>query len=182
MIIEPIDNGQQQQVVEEVQRYVRLASSHYRKPFGDIDVVFNLKGRAAGIYRVHYEGTWFKSPRRQIRFNPWLFAKYAEDSWSNTIPHEVAHYIADCRYGLHNIKPHGSEWQSIMLDFGAEPTVRADYDLTGIPIRRTQRFTYQCGCREVALSTYRHKKIQQGTQVYQCRQCDQPLTLADASE
>ncbi|MEO0443701.1 MAG: SprT-like domain-containing protein [Pseudomonadota bacterium] len=179
MIIQPIDLLQQDKVIAEVQRYIEMASSLYKKRFNTIDVVFNLRGRAAGIYRVYFKRDWLKTKQQQIRFNPWLFAKYPEDSWQNTIPHEVAHYIADCLYGLDKIKPHGKEWQAVMLDFGAEPTVRADYDLSGIPVRQTRRYQYQCACRQVELSHYRHKKIQQGLQVYQCRDCYQPLSLVD---
>ena len=147
--IQPIDAPKQQEVKHEVSRYIRLASQQYHRRFADIDVVFNLRGKTAGIYRVYRDKGLFGKVKRQIRFNPWLFSKYAEDSWRNTVPHEVAHYIADCRYGLANIKPHGVEWQQIMRDFDAVPKVRANYDLTGIPTRNIRRYDYACGCREV---------------------------------
>jgi SprT protein len=184
-MIQPIDDDQQQQVVSEAHRYIALASNLYQQQFSDIDIVFNLRGRAAGIYRCYYDqqsrsqilGRWLSKKRQQIRFNPWLFAKYPQDSWDNTIPHEVAHYITDCLYGLSKIKPHGVEWKKIMADFGAEPSVRANYDLAGIPVRRVQRYSYACDCREVELTAYRHKKIQSGIQEYRCRKCLQPLVL-----
>ncbi len=180
-IIEPIDPETQQRVIEEVYRYIQLASVIYNDSFADVDVVFNLRGRAAGIYRTYYpkrQGEekkqmfrWFSKPQQQIRFNPWLFAKYPADSWDNTIPHEVAHYISDCLYGLNNIKPHGNEWRAIMQAFGAKPVVRGDYSLEGIPTRRVQRYRYQCECRDVELTTYRHKNIQRGIHEYRCRDC-----------
>ena len=139
--------------------------------------MFDLRGKAAGIYRVYRQKGLFGKVERQIRFNPWLFRKYAEDSWRNTIPHEVAHYIADCRYGLTNIRPHGLEWQQIMRDFGAVPSVRANYNLTGIPTRNVRRYDYACACRRVELTSYRHKKIEAGSQKYFCRSCQQPLRL-----
>lgn len=198
-LIQPICEQQQARVITEVQRYIALAAVHYDRSFENIEVVFNLRGRAAGIYRTYYDknndknnnakhdkrplfAPWIapKRLRRQIRLNPWLFAKYPEDSWCNTIPHEVAHYVSDCLYGLNRIKPHGKEWRQIMQDFGAEPTVRADYDLTGIPVRRTRRYAYACDCRQVELSSYRHAKIQRGLQVYHCRDCLQPLMLQSA--
>ncbi|MGH1485828.1 MAG: SprT-like domain-containing protein [Cellvibrionaceae bacterium] len=190
-IIEPIDEQQQQRVIAETHRYIGLASKLYQANFSPISIVFNLRGRAAGIYRCYYDnhstkGRFLKkllsqkqSPQKQqIRFNPWLFAKYPEDSWDNTIPHEVAHYITDCRYGLSKIRPHGVEWKQTMRDLGAEPIVRADYDLSGIPIKRVQRYSYSCQCREVELTAYRHKKIQRGLQEYRCKDCLQSLVLS----
>jgi SprT protein len=176
-VIQAIDQYYQRKVIAETQRYIAMAATLYSHSFAEIDVVFDLKGRTAGMYRCYRQQGWFTQKRRQIRFNPWLFAKYPEDSWSNTIPHEVAHYIADCRYGLQNIKPHGEEWRQIMRELGAVPSVRANYDLAGIPTRRIQRYGYQCACRAVELTIYRHKKVQQGVQQYVCRDCSQTLVF-----
>lgn len=182
-IIDPIDAVQQRRVEREVERYLLMAQSLYAQKFAVIDVLFDLKGRAAGMYRVKTMG---RSRRhifsktvpveRVIRFNPWLFAKYPEDSWDNTIPHEVAHYISDCLYGIHNVRPHGQEWQAIMRNFGAKPIVRGDYDLASIPIRQTRKYPYRCACRTVDLSSYRHKKVQRGLQRYRCRECATDLS------
>lgn len=174
MEIQPIPTEQQNKVKAEVDRYRQLANRQYQSQFEPIEVVFNLRGRTAGMYKVKIVG---REEFRQIRFNPWLFAKYEEDSWLNTIPHEVAHYIADCLYGFSRIKPHGREWQQIMKGFGAEPVVRANYDMSGIPTRQVRRFGYRCGCRLIELSSHRHKKIQRGVQQYLCRECRQPLVL-----
>lgn len=168
MFVDPIDTKMQCRVVAEVERCLGIAAQSFGQTFAMIPVTFDLKGRAAGMYRV-------RGSERVIRFNPWLFAKYPEDSWHNTVPHEVAHYVADCIYGLGRIKPHGPQWQHIMQLLGAEPTVRANYDLSGIPVRQIKRYHYRCQCREVQLTTYRHKKIQQGQQRYRCRDCGSDL-------
>ena len=189
--IEPIDTTRQLEAIERVQYYIDLASSLYQQKIPAIDVVFNLRGKAAGMYRCFRPNKCARSgilnvlsssgstasTRRQIRFNPWLFAKYPKDSYDNTIPHEVAHYISDCLYNLNNIKPHGCEWKTIMRDFGAEPNVRAKYTLEGIPVRNTKSYDYQCSCRQVGLTSYRHRKIRQGIQQYRCRDCQQTLVL-----
>lgn len=194
--IQPINEAMQQRVIIEVQRYIDVASELYKKRVEPVDVVFDIKGRSAGIYRYYYTKknpkkesgdlvnhyflqNWFPKKRQQIRFNPWLFSKYPEDSWRNTIPHEVAHYISDCLYGLKNIKPHGKEWKKIMHDFKAEPLVRGDYDLGGIPTRQIRRFPYRCSCREVALTSIRHNKVQRGQQEYRCRDCSEKLILVE---
>ncbi len=174
-LVTPIGLATQQCVIDEVQRYIRLAGEQYHRAFESIDVVFDLKGKTAGMYRVKRLPSQVlgvpSSVVRHIRFNPWIFAKYSDDSWHNTIPHEVAHYIVDCLYGLGAVKPHGSQWQSVMAGFGAVASVRARYDLTGIPMRKVKHYPYQCLCRRVDLSSYRHNKIQRGVQSYRCRDC-----------
>ncbi len=184
--VTPIDEIMQYKVAAEVKRYLQLAQSLYDQTFDPIEVLFDIKGKAAGMYRVKRQlpakrasknilqrltTSHTVSTERVIRFNPWLFAKYPQDSWSNTIPHEVAHYLVDCLYGYHRVKAHGNEWQQVMRDLGAEPIVRANYDLSGIPQRRVKRYTYACDCRHVELSAYRHNKIRQGLQRYRCRDC-----------
>jgi SprT protein len=192
----PIDIAKQLQVADEVNRYLAIAESVYQQSIPAIPVLFDLKGKTAGMYRVKTSRSISKprksknilssimldvltsgtTSERQIRFNPWLFTKYPEDSWSNTIPHEAAHYIADCLYGINRIRPHGNEWRKVMRDLGAEPIVRANYDLAGIPTRQIKRYPYQCTCRTVDLTAYRHKKIQSGLQRYRCRDCSAELS------
>jgi len=201
-MVAPIHKEQQQRVVQEVNRYLRIAEAAYAREFADIPVLFDIKGKVAGMYRLRVakakarkSATWLSrvaraslsdlgnaadaSEERCIRFNPWLFAKYPEDSWMNTIPHEVAHYVTDCLHGIQHIRPHGEEWREVMRAFGAAPTVRAHYDLAGIPIRRIKRYAYRCNCRTVQLSAYRHNKIQSGQQRYRCRECAAELVLQD---
>lgn len=191
-MIQPIGVEAQAQAAERVQYYIDLASRCYKQKIPPIDVVFNLRGKAAGMYRCYLPrtsvGIGFLSGlrgvkpsvsfNRQIRFNPWLFAKYPKDSYDNTIPHEVAHYVSDCLFNLKNIKPHGNEWKAIMGKFGAEPLVRGNYTLEGIPIRQVKRYDYSCACRQVALTGYRHRKIQQGIQEYRCRDCQEVIALS----
>lgn len=169
MLIEPIDNQQQLRIIDEVERYLSLAGIIHNVTFASIDVRFDLKGKAAGMYRVKQVG--HNSYQRVLRFNPWLFAKYPEDSWQNTVPHEVAHYIVDCLYGFANVRPHGQEWRVVMECLGAQPLVTANYDLEGIPIKQMKRYAYRCGCREVLVSSQRHRKIQASDAIYRCRDC-----------
>ncbi len=170
-MIEPIDKTQQALVRQETLRYVRLASDLYGREFPSVPVDFDLKGGSAGMFRVRQHDA-------RIRYNPWLFAKYFEDNFSGTVPHEVAHYIVHCQYGLHRVKPHGPEWLAVMADFGADPSVTGDFDLAGIPTRQQRRFRYQCLCREHQLTTRRHNTIQRGQARYECRLCRGPLVLA----
>lgn len=167
-LVEPIHLQQQQQVVAITQHYVMRAEALFNRTFASIPVLFNLKGRAAGMYRV-------KRGKREIRYNPYLFAKYYDDNLATTIPHEVAHYVTDVLYGLSRIRPHGKEWQVVMQMFGADASRTCHYDLEGIPVRRLQWHEYGCGCEVYKLTAHRHRRIQSGRTRYFCRNCGNEL-------
>jgi len=171
MTVAPITRLQQEEVVSATGRCIRRAEKLLGQEFELPAVMFDLQGRAAGMYRVC-------STRRQIRYNPYIFGKFFADNLANTVPHEVAHFLTDVLYGLRNVRPHGREWQAVMHKLGAEPTVTCRYDLTGVPLRRQQRFSYHCACSTHAVSTVRHNRVQRGVGKYVCRQCRTPLVFA----
>ncbi|MGB5607304.1 MAG: SprT-like domain-containing protein [Gammaproteobacteria bacterium] len=173
MPIAPIDAQQQERVVAETHRCIRRAGRLLASGFQMVPVRFELQGRAAGMYRVH-------KGERVIRYNPYIFSKYFDDSLANTVPHEVAHYITEVLYGLVNVRPHGREWQNIMRMLGAEPSVTCRYDLTGIPLRRQRHFIYRCACTRHALSAVRHKRSSSGKARYYCRHCRKPVIFSGA--
>lgn len=166
--ISPINETLKSQVVDKTQYYVELASRLFTKRFAAIPVNFALTGRAAGMYHVN-RGSRF------IRYNPYIFAKYFDDNLKNTVPHEVAHYIADVVFGIKNIKPHGKEWRAIMASFGVEAKASCHYNLSGIPQRRHRRFQYHCRCRDYEITTRRHNMIVRGERLYRCPLCRQQL-------
>lgn len=168
MDIQPIDRQQQGSVIEKTHYYIEKASKIYQCRFELVIVDFDLKGRAAGMYQRKREKT-------VIRYNPYLFAKYFVDNFKTTIPHEVAHYIADMMFK--NIRPHGKEWREIMLAFDADASRTCDYDLEGIPIRVHQRYIYRCPCMTHEITSRRHNKIQKNRARYHCKKCNQILTL-----
>ena len=169
--IQPISARREQQVRLKTGEYVRQASRLYHQNLPMIPVLFDLKGRAAGMYRV-------ENTERIIRYNPYLFSKYFDDNVATTVPHEVAHYVVDMLYGAARVKPHGIEWQQVMLSLGAEPMVTGNYDMSGIPVRRQQRHTYRCACTLHRISAARHNKILRGQARYYCRNCKSALTSA----
>ena len=166
--IEPITESEQQRVIEETNRYIQYAADYYERTFNDIPVLFDLTGRAAGMYRI-------KAGQRVIRYNPYVFSKYFDDNFSDTIPHEVAHYVTDILFGLKRIRPHGREWKSVMQIFGVAANRTANYDLSGLPMRKHQIFIYHCGCQNFELTSRRHNKIIRGTGHYLCRECGSKL-------
>ena len=171
VMIEPIDNGARERVIRETERYISMAENLYRRQFPRIPVHFDLSGSSAGMFKI-------KGSDSRIRYNPWLFAKYFEENLSGTVPHEVAHYIVHCLYGLHRVRPHGPEWRAVMADFGADASVTGDFDLTGIPTRQHRRFRYRCDCREHQVTTRRHNLVSGGKARYACRLCNGELVYA----
>lgn len=175
VLTEPIGINQQKEVVEATADYVEQAQNLFNIDFSQITVRFDLKGKAAGMYRV-------KKGESVIRYNPYLFAKYFYDNLAVTVPHEVAHYITDRVYDLRKIRPHGEEWKALMAEFGADASRTCNYDLEGIPRRVFQRFPYRCACSRHDLTTRRHNQIQRGKKLYFCRQCGSPLVRRDEAK
>jgi len=175
MKIEPIQQQQQQQVCAVTLDFIQRASRYYDRQFKAIPVLFDLTGRAAGMYCV-------KAGKKYIRYNPYLFSKYYNDSLSDTIPHEVAHYISDELYGLRSIRPHGAEWKSVMQLFGVAAKATGNYDLSGIPTRQHKRINYYCGCDTYQFTTKRHNQVIRGIANYACRKCGEVLVILPDSE
>lgn len=170
-MIEPIGKMQQQTVITASNRYLRQAEDLFECHFDDVDILFDLSGRCAGMLKVS-EG------HCQVRYNPWIFAKYFADNLANTVPHEIAHYVIYQLYPRRRLRPHGTEWKTLMAAFGADASVTGNYDLSGIPQRSQRRFTYLCDCREHQFSTRRHNQVQKGTYRYRCHHCRADLVAA----
>lgn len=169
--IAPIDSRQQQQVVERTHHYIKRAGEIFGRRFDAIPVLFNLRGRSAGMYRV-------RNRQRQIRYNPHLFAKYFEDNLAVTVPHEVAHYVIDCVYGMRRVRPHGAEWKNLMREFGADDSRTCRYDLSGIPVKSEKRYDYHCGCKTHQLTARRHNKVLKKRIYYVCKSCNGKLAYS----
>jgi len=169
--IQPIGKLQRRDVATATVRCIARANRLLDTRVEDIPVRFDLIGRAAGMYRV-IRG------QRTIRYNPYIFAKYYDENLTTTVPHEVAHYLTDAVYGYRNVKPHGHEWRTVMQMLGADASVRCDFDLDGIPVRRYRRIRYTCRCRFHELTRVRHNRIQGKGARYFCRICRVELVLA----
>lgn len=113
----------------------------------------------------------------EINLNSVLLMENLEDMIEDTVPHEIAHLVANAVHGG-LIKPHGAEWQSVMRLFGLRPTRCHQYDTTNSKVRTVQRqkVTYICACeqgtKETQLGLTRHRRHQaQGQKRYYCRTC-----------
>jgi SprT protein len=166
-----IDALQQQQVRQATLACLRRAENLFRLGHQPVPVLFDLTGRAAGMYRVR---------RRQavIRYNPYIFARDFDHGLQTTVPHEVAHYITDRLYGLAHVRPHGREWRAVMQALGAPARATCSLDLSGLPLRRQRRFAYSCACTTHQLSSCRHNRVTAGRARYYCRSCGSELVAA----
>lgn len=169
--IQPIGEHQRRQVTAATADCIVQANGLLETQIEPIGVRYDLSGRAAGMYRV-------TGGHRVIRYNPYLFAKYFAANMSTTVPHEVAHYLTDTIFGYRNAKPHGAEWRRMMHLLGADPAVRCEFELDGIPVRRYRRIRYICRCRSHQLTRVRHNRIHRTDARYFCRMCRAELVLA----
>lgn len=131
-------------------------------------VRFDLSGRSAGMFRA-------RGRHSELRFNPWIFARYYSENLRETVPHEVAHYLVWWQFPRRRMRSHGAEWQAWMGFFGVPAAVTFDRDISGLPQRRQRRFLYRCDCSEHSLSSTRHYRQERGQASYQCRRCGSPL-------
>lgn len=171
LAIEPVHTEQKEEVIAATESCIFQVSNKLEYSFAPISVKFDLKGRAAGMYKV-------KRTERVIRYNPYIFAKYYEENLKTTVPHEVAHYVVDVLYGIRKTLPHGKEWRNIMAILNADPSVTCQFDLNGIPTRHYKHFAYVCVCRTHQFTRIRHNRALKGVR-YHCRKCKQQLVYAN---
>ena len=131
---------------------------------------FDLRGRSAGQFRSERNGICI------IRYNPALLARHTEDFLRRTVPHEAAHYVVYLRHGR-GVRPHGPEWERIVVELGGETTRCHDYDVQGLDARVLRSYVYQCDCGDHAITSIRHNRIARGAS-YICKRCGQRLRPA----
>jgi SprT protein len=157
----------EQQAFALTHRLIKQASAYFTIPIPRPEVHFDLRGKAAGMVIFPPKGN------RIIRYNRTMLAENGLVFIAQTVPHEVAHLVARSLHGP-GIRPHGAEWRSIMVLFGAEPVRCHNFTTQQNNRRRMRRFCYQCTCRDHHLSAIRHNRSQKGT-TYLCRRCGSPL-------
>lgn len=165
--VQPIREARRLEVRAATLACIRLAEASLGGSLPQVGIHFDLSGGTAGMFRV-------RDGLREIRYNPWIFAKYWQENLASTVPHEVAHFIVHETRGRRRVRPHGPEWRRWMAFFDADPAVTFDLDLTGVPRRRQRTHAYRCPCRAHELSTTRHNRVQRGNR-YLCSYCHGPL-------
>ncbi len=166
----PLDPIQKRLVLDRTHKMVAMAASGFGLTLQNPAIRFDLKSRAAGMFRI-------RGAETEIRYNPWIFARWFDENLAETVPHEVAHYVVYSRY-RRRVRPHGAEWREVMEFFGVPPRVTCSYrpeDIADLPGRRLRYFDYACQCTTHQVSSIRHNRMIAGKARYLCRRCHGPL-------
>lgn len=119
-----------------------------------------------------------------ISLNAELLKEYKEVYIDDVVVHEVCHAIVGHKFPngynsrMQRVMPHGKEFKAVCSHFGndGKSTTKLFSGSEAMKAtRKTNRFTYSCGCMEHELSTVRHNKIQRGTASYSCSVCKSKL-------
>ena len=171
MSLQPLNDSQAREVQARVSHDIDRAQRILNVSLDRIEARLDLSGTTAGMY-------CYKGQHRWLRFNPWVFATDMPLHLKDTVPHEVAHYAIHQQFGRRKVKPHGPEWQSLMVALGANPSATYTADLSHIPVRRQRRHAYHCACRDHAVSSTRHNRIRAGRASYRCCFCGEALVAS----
>lgn len=119
------------------------------------EVGFFSQGSAAGFAMIH---------SNRIEFNTAIMVEQEEDSFIQTIIHEIAHKIVNRHYP-HAKQHHGREWKYFMHIMGAEVRRCHSYDTSNCNKKKMNYFLYSCTCGEDhAVSATTHNRMQSSSQ------------------
>lgn len=147
-----------------VQEILKLAGERYGLDMSQVDVRFDLRGRAAGLAgcrRIWGGGT----SDHYLRFNVDMIAGDGFDHvYKETVPHEIAHIVCymNPRLGAN----HNPGWKRVCRALGGTGE-RCHSEEVVYANGNTYTYITTCGA-SVNLSQQRHRKIQQG-HVYSVR-------------
>ena len=164
---QPLDETLCAELDLRVRGFIALANTSFaagmRVPSWDA----RLRGALAG--KAHLQ-------RWHLQFNAILLRGNQEHFLLQTVGHEVAHLVVWALYRA-RVKPHGTEWKTVMRTFELETRATHDYDVS--MLRRTRSpFVYRCACPgELHLGSLRHTRVGRGV-TYLCRRCHTPIAFS----
>lgn len=154
-------------MIESVKSCFDKADGFFGNEFKRSVCNFKQRGRAAGTAHLQ---------KNEIRFNYFMYQQDPEVFISTVIPHEVAHIIVFQIYGS-TVKPHGKEWQAVMMKvYGIAPDRTHTFN-TPPP---KQVYFYHCECQQHDFTKQRHAKVLRGVQ-YVCKNCKSTLKFISSS-
>lgn len=150
------------QVLRKLQESLSLAQAHFQRDFSLPQVDYDLRGVKAGVAYL---------AKNSIKFNRTLLQENPTEFIRQVVPHELAHLIVYQVFG--NVKPHGKEWQSVMIDvFHLPADTCHQFDVQSV---QGNTFAYRCQCQTHQLTIRRHNRIVQAGAEYVCRRCKSKL-------
>ncbi|MCK8044904.1 SprT family zinc-dependent metalloprotease [Shewanella sp. 1CM18E] len=156
------NDPQQQLIAQQVERCYQIAETKLKRSFPRPEINFALRGKSAGTAHLQLN---------KLRFNATLLKTNHQAFIDEVVPHEICHLLAAQVFG--RVKPHGREWQSLMLQvFNLQPRTTHSFDTTAV---EGKTFDYFCLCGPIKLSVRRHNKVLRGETQYRCRKCGSQL-------
>jgi SprT protein len=155
-----------EQLLARVEACYQQAEAFFDCRFPRPQISLRLRGLKAGVAHL---------TENRLRFNAQLYRENREHFLRQTVAHEVAHLVAHQRFGA-GIRPHGSEWQQIMLKVYGLPAERChSYEVK----RRQRPYLYRCQCPdgEFPFTAQRHALVLRGRS-YLCRRCRATLVFS----
>lgn len=154
---------QQIQVLERIETCYQTAEMTLKRAFPRPITQFTLRGKSAGTAHLQ---------QNRLRFNPVLLRENSEAFLTEVVPHEICHLLCFQLFG--KTKPHGKEWQSLMLTvFKVNPKTTHNFNTTSVASKEVE---YRCACGPIRLSIRRHNKVLRGESRYICKRCKTHLT------
>ena len=150
------------ELCKETKKWFDVANQKLNREFSYPFISFLLRGTCAGKAYTY---------KNEIHYNLGIAKDNFNHFVSQTVPHEVAHIVADKYFGRRCI--HGREWRWVMQDvFGKEPTRCHSYDVTNHRARKTKTYLYQCSCLDGCRVGAKHHKVIGNTyaQIH-CKKC-----------
>jgi SprT protein len=151
------------QVLERIETCYQTAEMTLKRVFPRPITQFTLRGKSAGTAHLQ---------QNRLRFNPVLLRENSEAFLTEVVPHEICHLLCFQLFG--KTKPHGKEWQSLMLTvFKVNPKTTHNFNTTSVASKEVE---YRCACGPIRLSIRRHNKVLRGESRYICKRCKTHLT------
>lgn len=155
----------QQRLLERIETCYQLAEAKLNRRFQRPITQFSLRGKSAGTAHLQ---------QNRLRFNPILLNENSEAFMQEVVPHEICHLLCFQLFG--KTKPHGKEWQSLMISvFALNPRTTHSFNVASVTGREVD---YRCACGPIKLSIRRHNKVVRGESRYLCKRCKTHLTPA----
>ena len=146
-----------QQVIDRCHELVAKGNALYNTNVRIGRIEWMAKGKAAGYAGVK-DGVFF------LRFSAEALTLYPDDTFNDTVPHEVAHLIqfAMLLTGRTRDRGHGATWKRIAWSLGCSGERTHKLKLT--PARKTRKFKYVLPSGTVFEATIgQHRKMLSGT-------------------
>ena len=166
----------EQSVRSKMEETLNICRKHYYKDIPTPTLKFSQMGHRAGVCSLNY----FNVASSTVVINPDYFKNHYDNMLNDTVPHEVAHYVAGFLHGrvAHG---HGCLWKNVMSVIGIRAAERChEYSLEGVKTRQVKKpYKYTCSCHgehnEHLVTEHVHRRHQlalsAGHRGYRCSRC-----------